>query len=176
MLAARLHIVPAMDERRRRGGTEAVSVLGLLLVAALLCAMPVVAEAADPQETELSCLAHTLYWEAKTEGRNGMVAVGWVILNRMRDGEYPRSVCGVVKQGREKPGLSVLVLVRRQARHAETRRGLGARSGGREGDAVEPAARSDRSAVFYHAAGTRAPGRRRASARPGSAVTSITVS
>ena len=97
-----MQIAPAMDERRRRGGTDTVSVLGLLLAAALLCPTTAVVEAS--QEGELSCLAQTLYWEAKTEGRSGMVAVGWVILNRMRDGEYPRSVCGVVKQGREKPG------------------------------------------------------------------------
>ena len=51
------------------GGT--VSVLGLFLAAALLCPMPAVAEAADSQETELSCLAQTLYWEAKTEGGTG---------------------------------------------------------------------------------------------------------
>ena len=102
MLAARLHIAPAMDEHRRRG--DRVSVLGFCLAVALLPAMPTVAGAADSEEGEVSCLAQTLYWEAKTEGRNGMVAVAWVILNRMRDSEYPRSVCGVVKQGREKPG------------------------------------------------------------------------
>jgi spore germination cell wall hydrolase CwlJ-like protein len=59
--------------------------------------------AGDAEEAH-SCLAQTLYFEAKSEGRHGMVAVGWVVLNRMRDGEFPRSVCGVVKQGREKPG------------------------------------------------------------------------
>ena len=99
-LAGRLQVAPPMDKPRRPGR---VSALGFLLAAALLCPMPAVVEAAS-QEGELSCLAQTLYWEAKTEGRNGMVAVAWVILNRMRDGEYPHSVCGVVKQGREKPG------------------------------------------------------------------------
>ena len=59
--------------------------------------------AADAEQAH-SCLAQTLYFEAKSEGRQGMVAVGWVVLNRMRDGEFPRSVCGVVKQGQEKPG------------------------------------------------------------------------
>ena len=72
-----------------------VAVLGL-------AALPAAADA-DSEESH-SCLAQTLYFEAKSEGRQGMVAVGWVILNRMRDGEFPRSICGVVKQGREKPG------------------------------------------------------------------------
>jgi spore germination cell wall hydrolase CwlJ-like protein len=73
-----------------------VSVLGL-------AAQPATA-AADAEESH-SCLAQTLYFEAKSEGRQGMVAVGWVVLNRMRDGdEFPKTVCAVVKQGKEKPG------------------------------------------------------------------------
>ena len=104
MLAARLHLEPAMDKLRRRGRKGTVRTLALFVAAALLSATAAVAGAADSQETDLHCLAQTLYWEARNDGRNGMVAVAWVILNRMRDGEYPRSVCGVVKQGREKPG------------------------------------------------------------------------
>jgi spore germination cell wall hydrolase CwlJ-like protein len=33
-----------------------------------------------------------------------MIAVAWVVLNRMRSADFPRTVCGVVKQGSEKPG------------------------------------------------------------------------
>lgn len=75
------------------------------LVAAVgIAALPAMA-AGDSDDAAQGCLAQTLYWEAKSEGREGMVAVGWVVLNRMRDGgEFPRTVCGVVKQGQEKPG------------------------------------------------------------------------
>jgi spore germination cell wall hydrolase CwlJ-like protein len=58
----------------------------------------------DANDGEFICLARTLYWEARTEGREGMVAVGWVVLNRKRDEEYPKTICGVVKQGNDKPG------------------------------------------------------------------------
>jgi N-acetylmuramoyl-L-alanine amidase len=49
------------------------------------------------------CLALALYWEAKTEGREGMLAVGSVVLNRVAHPEFPDTVCGVVKQGGEQP-------------------------------------------------------------------------
>jgi spore germination cell wall hydrolase CwlJ-like protein len=77
---------------------------GLLLLCGLLSAAAPVPVVAHPDADELSCLARTLYWEARSEGRHGMIAVGWVVLNRMRDGEFPRSVCAVVTQGKERPG------------------------------------------------------------------------
>ncbi len=49
------------------------------------------------------CLALTLYWEARGEGRAGMQAVGAVVLNRVDDHRFPDTVCGVVKQGGETP-------------------------------------------------------------------------
>ena len=56
-----------------------------------------VPEAADPEAVEL--LARNMYFEAKGEGRKGMLAVGWVVLNRMADGAFPATVDGVVGQG-----------------------------------------------------------------------------
>lgn len=49
------------------------------------------------------CLALALYWEARGEGRQGMVAVGWVILNRVHSRDFPGTPCGVVRQGGERP-------------------------------------------------------------------------
>lgn len=49
------------------------------------------------------CLALAMYWEAKAEGAEGMIAVGAVVLNRVAHAEFPGSVCGVVTQGGEKP-------------------------------------------------------------------------
>lgn len=55
-----------------------------------------------PQE-EQSCLALALYWEARSEGRRGMIAVGWTILNRVRNRDFPSTPCTVVHQGGEQP-------------------------------------------------------------------------
>lgn len=52
---------------------------------------------------EERCLAMAMYWEAKAEGADGMIAVGAVVLNRVKHKEFPGSVCGVVQQGGETP-------------------------------------------------------------------------
>jgi len=49
------------------------------------------------------CIALAMYWEARGEGRQGMQAVGSVILNRIADERFPNDACGVVKQGGETP-------------------------------------------------------------------------
>lgn len=49
------------------------------------------------------CVALTMYWEARGEGREGMLAVGSVVLNRVADQRFPDSVCEVVQQGGETP-------------------------------------------------------------------------
>lgn len=54
-------------------------------------------------EVEQRCLALNLYWEARGEDRSGMIAVGWVVLNRMRSPHFPSTPCGVVYQGGERP-------------------------------------------------------------------------
>lgn len=46
----------------------------------------------------LQCLAEAVYFEARGEGTKGMRAVAEVILNRVDNGRFPNSVCGVVNQ------------------------------------------------------------------------------
>ena len=50
------------------------------------------------------CLAMAVYYEAALEPRAGQEAVAQVVLNRVRHAGYPKSVCGVVFQGAERPG------------------------------------------------------------------------
>lgn len=49
------------------------------------------------------CLAQAMYWEARGEGREGMLAVSSVVLNRVEDERFPDTVCGVVYEGGESP-------------------------------------------------------------------------
>ena len=49
------------------------------------------------------CLGLAMYWEARGEGRRGMLAVGSVVMNRVQSRHFPNSVCGVVYEGGEKP-------------------------------------------------------------------------
>nr|WP_051631169.1 cell wall hydrolase [Afifella pfennigii] len=48
------------------------------------------------------CLAKAIYFEARGEAPKGQVAVGRVILNRVKDERYPGTVCEVVFQNAEK--------------------------------------------------------------------------
>jgi len=75
----------------------------LVWIAAFLAAVSP-AVVAGQQDNPLDCLALTLYWEAGSEGREGMIAVGWVVLNRRAHPEFPSTVCEVVRQGGEQPG------------------------------------------------------------------------
>ena len=50
----------------------------------------------------LRCLTQAIYYESALEPRNGQEAVAQVILNRVRDPNFPASVCGVVYQGAER--------------------------------------------------------------------------
>lgn len=84
----------------------------LLLTGALLlagCSNPsepdssVAQTVATVDDSELRCLALSMYWEAKAEGDRGMLAVGHVVLNRMAHEAFPDTPCAVVFQGGEKP-------------------------------------------------------------------------
>jgi len=44
--------------------------------------------------------ALNLYHEARSQGREGMIAVGWVVLNRIADPDYPDTIAEVINQRR----------------------------------------------------------------------------
>jgi spore germination cell wall hydrolase CwlJ-like protein len=48
---------------------------------------------------EVRCMATAIYFEARGEPVRGQVAVGQVIMNRVRSDFYPNTICGVVFQG-----------------------------------------------------------------------------
>lgn len=48
------------------------------------------------------CLADAIYYEAAFEPDGGQRAVAQVVLNRVRDSNFPDTVCGVVYQGRQR--------------------------------------------------------------------------
>jgi spore germination cell wall hydrolase CwlJ-like protein len=48
---------------------------------------------------EENCLAKAVYFEARSESELGQLAVAKVVLNRVKDANYPKTICGVVYQG-----------------------------------------------------------------------------
>jgi spore germination cell wall hydrolase CwlJ-like protein len=49
-----------------------------------------------PASRDVACLAEALYFEARGTGAAGKEAVGHVVLNRMKNREFPNTVCGVI--------------------------------------------------------------------------------
>jgi len=49
--------------------------------------------------TQIKCMAENIYWEARNQSKLGMIAVGRVVVNRVRNKRYPNTVCDVVLQG-----------------------------------------------------------------------------
>jgi len=81
---------------------EALPVSGLPVDPARPFHLPTVSAA---QETNAErCLTQAIYYEAATEPDSGKAAVAQVILNRLRHPAFPRTVCGVVYQGSDRPG------------------------------------------------------------------------
>jgi hypothetical protein len=59
----------------------------------------------DPKDSarQMRCLAEAIYFESRSEPEGGQAAVAQVVLNRVRSGIYPTTVCGVVYQDRNRP-------------------------------------------------------------------------
>lgn len=57
------------------------------------------------------CLKRAMYFESEHADRDGYMAVGTVVMNRLTSGAYPDSICGVVAQQRQfAPGVMTRVV------------------------------------------------------------------
>lgn len=69
------------------------------------------------QEAEKNCIKNALYYEARSEGKVGIIAVASVIENRKNHPSYPASYCGVIQQHKQfsytlegKPDVEAVVM------------------------------------------------------------------
>lgn len=70
-----------------------------LRIAALFSGALVLAGCGLPnRHSEQECMERAMFFEANRSSRDGMIAVGSVVMNRVESGQYPNSVCGVVAQ------------------------------------------------------------------------------
>jgi spore germination cell wall hydrolase CwlJ-like protein len=56
---------------------------------------------AQPLDDALTCLARTIYWEARGETTESMEAVANVVMHRLAHDGFPKTICDVVRQGHE---------------------------------------------------------------------------
>ncbi|MEM7225469.1 MAG: cell wall hydrolase [Pseudomonadota bacterium] len=104
--------LPPLRKLRRRLGPLARPVAALAAVLAATVAIaylvrpsvypgPQIAELAGDEQA--ACLALNIYHEARGEPDRGKLAVGHVVLNRVRDKRFPNEICAVIKDGGELP-------------------------------------------------------------------------
>ncbi len=48
--------------------------------------------------SDINCMARAMYFESNRSSRDGMIAVGSVVMNRVQSDDFPNSVCAVVSQ------------------------------------------------------------------------------
>lgn len=101
------------------------------------------------RSSEQDCMARAMYFESNQSSREGMIAVGSVVMNRLRSGKYPRSVCAVVGQRNQ---FAQGVLTRR----------MDGRGAALAQEAARAVLRGERhpqigNAMFFHQAGLRFP-------------------
>ena len=55
---------------------------------------------------DLNCMSRAIYFESNRSSRDGMIAVGSVVMNRVYSAEFPNTICGVVGQNNQfSPGV-----------------------------------------------------------------------
>jgi spore germination cell wall hydrolase CwlJ-like protein len=99
---------PYTDQQSAAAVTRAVALPTAAQIVAADTAEQDAVPARVPTESEIEglkilakteCLADAMYYEARGEGTAGELAIAEVVYNRVHDGNYPRSICGVVFEG-----------------------------------------------------------------------------
>ena len=79
-------------------GVTAVGLLSTLLSGCVGAGLDEALSSAAVDAQSQACLARAMYFESNRSSREGMLAVGTVVMNRVKSPDYPGSVCGVVGQ------------------------------------------------------------------------------
>jgi len=74
---------------------------GKLILAGFFFLAPTITVAKEISNIEdsVTCLALNMYHEARGQGTAGLLAVSYVVLNRVKDKRFPNTICEVIKQG-----------------------------------------------------------------------------
>jgi spore germination cell wall hydrolase CwlJ-like protein len=103
--ASALAVPPQIFEALSPAEAEAANARTPVSTLPMTPAKPFRLASADPMDRAraLTCLTMAVYYEAATQGPDGEAAVAQVVLNRVRNPLFPKSVCGVVFQGSTLP-------------------------------------------------------------------------
>lgn len=121
-----LNFSPLMVERRESAdegtmrGLKFLALLCVLAVAGCTGQTPGGTQTAAMRGDERDCLVRAMYFESNRSSRDGLMAVGTVVMNRVESPRFPNTICGVVGQHRQfASGVMTRPLDPRQAALAE---------------------------------------------------------
>ena len=83
----------------------------LILALVAACGLPGCARDPRPvgptaSASDIDCMARAMYFESNRSSRDGMIAVGSVVMNRVQSNDFPGTVCAVVSQKKQfAPGV-----------------------------------------------------------------------
>lgn len=85
--------------------------ISLILALAALCSVSacggdISPDGADASAESINCMARAMYFESNRSSRDGMIAVGSVVMNRVHSDKFPNTICAVVgQQNQFAPGV-----------------------------------------------------------------------
>mgnify|MGYP003149821230 CR=1 FL=1 len=80
-----------------------INLFGELILAGFFFFTPAQAEPVDDNRQQViddsvTCLALNMYYEARGQGTAELLAISYVVLNRVKDKRFPDTICEVIKQ------------------------------------------------------------------------------
>lgn len=127
-----------------------MSIKGFAALALLAIGSALAAPAAAASSAEEQALALNVYHEGRSGGRQGMIATGWLTLNRVRDKGFPATVQEVVYQKRGKRCEFGWTCDKRSDEPSEAARWAEAQAVARELLGASPPADPTKGALWMH--------------------------
>jgi len=95
----------AVSQMKNRSSFWLVAALGVTSLSLAGCSGDSSAFRRGPHSAQ-ACMERAIYFESNRSSREGMIAVGTVVMNRVESNKFPNSVCKVVGQkGQFAPGV-----------------------------------------------------------------------
>lgn len=88
---------PSMHPKRSSG--QVVLILAVVAAVSMAgCARQSQSGDTTASASDINCMARAMFFESNRSSRDGMIAVGSVVMNRVQSDEFPNTVCAVVSQ------------------------------------------------------------------------------
>jgi spore germination cell wall hydrolase CwlJ-like protein len=105
----------AAAQNKGKAGLVFARLMILVLLVAAGCSAPS-SSSLNPPSRQIDCLARAMYFESHRSSRDGLIAVGHVVMNRVQSPQYPNTICAVVAQKNQfAPGVMTRPMTERTA-------------------------------------------------------------